>query len=98
MSDQVRPKDVVEGGIAVRTVGQKIAICPYLFRQICRNGAVMPQVAKPQQIERVDFDAPAETLEAINEQLREAVRLLCDRGVRPRHPAGQIGHVQGSSW
>ena len=31
MSDKVRPKDVVEGGIAVRTTGREIEVCPYLF-------------------------------------------------------------------
>ena len=31
MSDKVRPKDVVEGGIAVRTTGREIEVCPYLL-------------------------------------------------------------------
>lgn len=73
ISDEVCPKDVVEGGIAVRTVGQKIEVCPYIFRQVCRNGAIMPQVAEIEHIERVDVDAPFETVEAVHEQLREAV-------------------------
>jgi hypothetical protein len=74
MSDEARPEDVVEGGIAVRTVGQEIDVCPYLFRQFCRNGAIMPQVAETRQIQRVDADGPFETIEAVNDQLREAVR------------------------
>jgi hypothetical protein len=74
MSDEVRPKDIVEAGIAVRTVGQQIDVCPYLFRQVCRNGAIMPQLAEIQHVERVDLDAPSETIEAVYEQLREAVR------------------------
>ncbi len=72
-SDEVRPRDIVEGGIALRTVGQEIVVCPYLFRQVCRNGAIMPQVVEIQHIQRVEFDAPSEAIEAVNEELREAV-------------------------
>jgi hypothetical protein len=74
MSDEVRPKDIVEGGIAVRAVGQEIEVCPYLFRQVCRNGAIMPQVAETRCIRRVNFAAPSEAVEAVKDQLREAVR------------------------
>ena len=74
LSDEVRPKDIVEGGIAVRAVGQQIEVCPYLFRQVCRNGAIMPQVTETRRIRRVDIAAPSEAVEAVEEQLREAVR------------------------
>ena len=62
ISDEVRPKDVVEGGIAVRAVGQQIEVCPYLFRQVCRNGAIMPQVTETRRIRRVDLAAPSEAV------------------------------------
>ena len=74
MSDEVRPKDIVEGGIAVRTVGHEIEVCPYLFRQVCQNGAIMPQVVETRRIERVDFAAPSEAIEAVNEHLCETMR------------------------
>jgi hypothetical protein len=74
ISDEVRPKDIVEGGIAVRTVGQEIEVCPYLFRQVCKNGAIMPQVAETRRIRRVDFAAPSDAIEAVNEHLREVLR------------------------
>jgi hypothetical protein len=74
MSDEVRPKDIVEGGVAVRTVGREIEVCPYLFRQVCKNGAIMPQVAEARRIELVDFSASTETIETVNDQVREAVR------------------------
>ncbi len=74
MSDEVRPKDVVEGGIAVRAVGKEIEISPYLFRQVCRNGAIMPQVVETRCIRRVARGAPSEAVEAVKDQLREAVR------------------------
>ena len=34
----------------------------------------MPQVAETRRIERVDFAAPSDAIEAVNEHLREAVR------------------------
>ena len=88
MSDEVRPKDIVEGGIAVRSVGEKIDVCPYLFRQVCRNGAIMPQVIETQCIRRVDIAAPSEMIEAVNDQLREAVRTCATAEVFAR-AAGQ---------
>jgi hypothetical protein len=77
--DEVRPKDIVEGGIAVRTVGREIEVCPYLFRQVCKNGAIMPQVAEARRIGLVDYAASSETIEAANDQVREAVR-ACSAG------------------
>ena len=81
LSDEVRPKDVVEGGIAVRTVGHEIEVCPYLFRQVCRNGAIMPQVIETRRIERVDFAASSDAIEAVTEHLREAMRACAAAGV-----------------
>ena len=89
MSDEVRPKDIVEGGLAVRTVGREIEVCPYLFRQVCRNGAIMPQVAEARRIERVDVDAPSYTVEAVSDQLREAMR-ACSATAVFAHAARQI--------
>ncbi len=74
MTEEVRPEDIVEGGIAVRVVGRKIRVRPYLLRQVCRNGAIMPHAGKARDIERVDFAASSEAIEAVEEQLREAVR------------------------
>jgi hypothetical protein len=74
LSGEVRPKDIVEGGIAVRTVGHEIEVCPYLFRQVCRNGAVMPQVVETRRIERVDFAAPSKAIDAVIEHVRETMR------------------------
>jgi hypothetical protein len=87
ISDEVRPKDVVEGGIAVRAVGQQIEVCPYLFRQVCRNGAIMPQVTETRRIRRVDLAAPSEAVEAVKDQLREAVR-ACSAAEVFAHAAG----------
>ncbi len=74
LSKEVRPGDIIEGGIAIKVVGRTIRVCPYLFRQVCRNGAIMPHAGKARDIERVDFAASSEAIEAVEEQLREAVR------------------------
>jgi hypothetical protein len=84
LSDEVRPHDVVEGGVAVKTAGQEIEVCPYLFRQVCRNGAVMAQVAETRRIRRVDFAAPSDAVEAVSDELREAVHDCSAAGVFAR--------------
>jgi hypothetical protein len=74
MAKEVRPRDSVEGGIAVKVAGQTIEVCPYLFREVCRNGAIMPHVTEVQHIRRVGFAASSDAIEAVDEQLRDAVR------------------------
>jgi hypothetical protein len=88
-SDEVLPQDVVKGGIAVRTIGREIEVCPYLFRQVCRNGAIMPQVFESQRIERADVDAPSEAIEAVDDQLRAAVR-ACSAAEAFAHATRQV--------
>ena len=37
---EVRPKDFIGHGVALRTRGHQVVVHPYSFRQICRNGAI----------------------------------------------------------
>ena len=52
----------------------EIHVHPYLLRQVCRNGAIMPQVIETQTISRVDFAASSDDIEAVGTELREALR------------------------
>src|SRR5262249_16488363 len=36
---EVRPGDRVQGGVAVRACEGQVWVHPYVFRQVCRNGA-----------------------------------------------------------
>jgi hypothetical protein len=73
MQKEVRPADVVEGGVAVMTCKERIEVHPYLYRQVCRNGAVMPQLGKRRCIERVPLSASSEAIDEVLDELREAV-------------------------
>ena len=67
---EVRPKDKVQGGVALRTTARQIHVHPYTYRQVCSNGAIMARTLQSRRIERVEF-GPEEVLA----ELREAVRV-----------------------
>ena len=53
-SSDVRPGDVIRGGVAVRVSGSEIAVHPYTFRQVCSNGAIAAQAVETRRLDRVD--------------------------------------------
>lgn len=72
---EVRPKDRVQGGVALRTVGEDVCVHPYLFRQICTNGAIRAHAIQTRQITGLDL-LPANEADAA---IREAIR-ACGTG------------------
>jgi hypothetical protein len=74
LEDTVKPGDFVQGGIAVAGYETEIQVHPYLFRQVCRNGLIMPQLGKTQTIARVGMEASLDELEGVGSKLREAIR------------------------
>jgi hypothetical protein len=73
---EVQPNDRVQGGVALRATDDEVSIHPYVFRQVCQNGAIIAQSVQTRLIDRTDFsfDPDAEFAEA----LREAVRDCCE--------------------
>jgi hypothetical protein len=69
---EVGRNDRVQGGVAIRATGEEICVHPYLFRQVCRNGAIMAQAIQTWQIAR--DDDPCLVGEAPLGTLREAIR------------------------
>ena len=59
-ADDVRPRDRVQGGVAVMAGDLDICIHPYTYREVCRNGAIMARTIETHRIERVGSDAPAD--------------------------------------
>src|SRR5262245_53097954 len=47
----VRPKDSMQGGLALRATEDELWLHPYLFRQVCRNGAIMAQAIESVHVE-----------------------------------------------
>jgi hypothetical protein len=64
-----RPKDRMEGGIGVRATEFDVWLHPYLFRQVCRNGAIMSHSIESLQLEKLELYSP----EVCVKLLREAI-------------------------
>lgn len=74
-TDEVRPGDALQAGVALRTTADEVHVHPYSFRQVCRNGAIMARATGTRRIRRVSFSAPTEEIEEVLAQVREAVRV-----------------------
>jgi hypothetical protein len=74
---EVRPKDRMEGGIALRSNEEELWLHPYLFRQVCRNGAITAQSIESLHVECLG----AYTLEEGTSMLREAIARCAEKRV-----------------
>jgi hypothetical protein len=72
---EVERRDRVQGGVAVRATADDIWVHPYVFRQVCKNGAIRAHAIETREIRRVDFstEEPAEVASA----LCAAIRACC---------------------
>jgi len=68
----VQPGDRVQGGVAVRATSDDIWVHPYVFRQVCSNGAIRAHAIETREIRRVDFstEEQAEVASALCEAIR----------------------------
>ena len=69
---EVGRDDAVQGGVAIRATDEAIQVHPYVFRQVCSNGAIMARAIQTWQVERVD--AGGLTTPAPLGAVREAIR------------------------
>jgi hypothetical protein len=67
---EVGPRDFVQAGVALRVSGPEIAICPYIIRLVCTNGAILAHILDSQHISQ----APALTGSEIEVALRRSVQ------------------------
>ncbi len=72
---EVQPKDRVQGGVAVRATSEDIRVHPYVFRQVCSNGAIRAHAIETREILRGDFATEEQAEVAC--ALREAIRASC---------------------
>jgi hypothetical protein len=70
---EVIPGDAFQAGVALRSSDEGTWVHPYLFRQVCRNGAIVAHALQSQHVESGEFDTPAEAAATV----REAVRACC---------------------
>src|SRR5262245_23209996 len=70
---EVRSRDQVQGGVALKSAQGSVWVHPYLFRQVCRNGAILAQTTQTRLIEGLDWLAP----DVAEAEVREAVGICC---------------------
>jgi hypothetical protein len=72
---EVKARDRVHGGVAIRATDDDIWVHPYVFRQVCQNGAIIAHATETRHLERALFQSDPE--EAVVAALREAVQSCC---------------------
>ena len=73
----VRRRDKVRGGVAIRAFGPLIEVHPYTFREVCSNGAIIAQSLESRRLVRpgpVEVSYPAAEVIATLNELRDTVR------------------------
>jgi hypothetical protein len=72
---EVQHRDRVRGGVALRATEDDVWVHPYVFRQICSNGAIIARATQTRHIERSEFvsydDAQAELAGAVREAIQD---------------------------
>ena len=67
---EVRARDRVQGGVALRSNGSEAWVHPYVFRQVCSNGGVIAQAIQTRHSAGIDVRSP----DAAEPELREAIQ------------------------
>jgi hypothetical protein len=71
--EEVRPGDKHQGGVALRGTESEVWVHPYMFRQVCRNGAVMARALQTRHVSGLD-ELPCDEA---SESIREAIEVCC---------------------
>lgn len=74
VADEVRPGDRVQGGVALKATEGEVWVYPYVFRQVCRNGAIVAETIASRLIEDLDLQEP----ETARDAVREGVAACCE--------------------
>ncbi len=69
----VVPGDRLQSGVALRAAQSQVWVHPYVFRQVCRNGAIVAHAVQTRHVEDTDMPGP-EAADAV----REAIRACCE--------------------
>jgi hypothetical protein len=60
--DDVRTGDRVQGGVALKMTKEEAWLYPYVFRLVCRNGAIMAQTLESRSLMGFDIEEPETSL------------------------------------
>jgi hypothetical protein len=84
-----RPNDRMQGGLALRATEDELWLHPYLFREVCRNGAIIAQAIESLHVECLGVYS----LEEGTSMLREAIAKCAVEGVFNR----SMRHVRSAA-
>jgi hypothetical protein len=71
--EEIRAGDNVQGGVALRVTDTVASVYPYVFRLVCKNGAIMAHAVGGREIPNLDSVPAFETVSLV----REAVESCC---------------------
>jgi hypothetical protein len=74
---EVQHRDRVKGGVALRATEDDVSIHPYVFRQVCSNGAIIARATQTRHIERSEFASYDGAEAELAGVVREAIRDCC---------------------
>jgi hypothetical protein len=74
---EVRPGDQLQGGVALKACGDSVCLYPYVFRLVCRNGAIMAETLSSRRLEDLHLQEPETVLQTV----REGIEACCAREV-----------------
>jgi hypothetical protein len=89
--DDVRPGDRVQGGVALKATAEGVWLYPYLFRLVCRNGAIIAETLASRSLGDLHQQEPDTAVQAIRECI-EACRAqeIFPDTVRKMRTAGEV--------
>jgi hypothetical protein len=68
---EVATGDKVQGGVALMATEGEVSVHPYVYRLVCKNGAIVAHAIQTRQIEGCDFVTSEEVIGAVREAIRE---------------------------
>jgi len=75
--EEVRPGDRFQGGVALKATAEEVWLYPYLFRLVCRNGAIIAETLEARSL----GDLPQQEPDTARQSLREGIEACCAREV-----------------
>jgi hypothetical protein len=71
--EEIRPRDKVQGGVALRSTETEVWVHPYVYRLVCRNGAISAHALESRCIKADDHPDVEHTIVTV----RETVQACC---------------------
>jgi hypothetical protein len=75
----VGPGDKLKGGVAMYANENEVFVHPYVFREVCSNGAIMAKATQTRHISREDWFMEEQCEGDVEMSVRGAIRRCCER-------------------